>query len=210
MGGQHGYGPVLPEKDEPIFHGAWEARALALTLAMGAHGKWSIDMSRFARECLSPQALVNETYYARWIAALIDLMLAHDLITEAELASGEPETVTTPPLKARDVADVLAKGGPTERAEPRAPRFAPGDRVRTRNLNPEGHTRLPRYARGKSGEVVLYHGAHVFADESAKGLGAGAEPLYAVRFSARDLWGEKANPRDTVTLDMWEPYLEQE
>ncbi|MEM6465058.1 MAG: nitrile hydratase subunit beta [Pseudomonadota bacterium] len=209
MGGQHGYGPVNPDPNEPLFHGAWEARALAITLAMGAHGKWSLDRSRFARETLTPTELVTLSYYHRWIAALEALMLEAELITPEELTSGDPEGTSTPALKAEDVPSVLAKGGPTLKDSPREPAFAPGDIVRARIFHPTGHTRLPLYARGKTGEVVLYHGTHVFADSSARGEEHPAEPLYAVRFTARALWGEDAPAGDTVTLDLWEPYLER-
>lgn len=208
MGGQQGYGAVAPDPDEPLFKAPWEARALALTLAMGAHGRWSLDRSRFARETLRPDQMVTLSYYHRWIAALEALMLDCGLVTEAELAGGPPETGGTPALRAGDVARVLAKGGPTLRDSARTPRFAPGDRVRAKVMHPKGHTRLPLYARGKPGEVVLYHGTHVFADASARGEDAPAEPLYAVRFSARSLWGDAAHERDSVTLDLWEPYLE--
>jgi nitrile hydratase len=89
------------------------------------------------------------------------------------------------------------------------PLFAPGDAVRARNINPDGHTRLPRYARGRRGVVVASHGAHVFPDSHAHGKGEDPRPLYTVRFTACELWGEAANPRDSVSLDLWEPYLER-
>ncbi|WP_404383600.1 nitrile hydratase subunit beta [Caenispirillum salinarum] len=211
MGGMHGFGPVRPEPDEPIFHAPWEKRALALTLAMAAWGKWNIDASRHARERIPPAAYLNYTYYERWIAALTDMMVEHGLISADEAASGTPDPNTAkaePPLTPERVGPVLRRGGPSARPLDRAPRFAVGDRVRAKNLNPEGHTRLPRYARGKVGEVVRDHGGHVFPDSNAHFRGEDPQPLYAVRFTARELWGPDAHPRDTVTLDLWEPYLD--
>lgn len=211
MGGMHGFGPVRPEPDEPIFHAEWEKRALGLTLAMAAWGKWNIDASRHARERIAPSAYLNYTYYERWIAALTDMMVDHGLISAEEAASGQPDPTVpkaVPPLTPDRVGPVLRKGGPSERPLSAAPRFAEGDRVRTDTASPEGHTRLPRYARGKVGEIVRYQGGHVFPDSNAHFQGEAPRPLYAVRFTARELWGPQAHPRDTVTLDLWEPYLD--
>ncbi|MEO1000998.1 MAG: nitrile hydratase subunit beta, partial [Pseudomonadota bacterium] len=182
MGGEQNYGPVRPEADEPIFHAEWEARALALTLAVGAHGKWNIDRSRFAREQLSPKLYLNSTYYERWIAALENLMVEHDLLTREELESGRVAAPAgPPPLKAAAVPATLRAGAPTLREAAAPPRFALGDRVCARVDAPATHTRLPRYARGRVGEVVMHHGCHVFADRNAIEYGAAGEHLYAVR-----------------------------
>ena len=211
MGGQQGYGAIPIEKDEPVFHEEWEARAMALTLAMAAWGKWNIDASRHAREKLSPRDYLNFTYYERWIAALADLMAETGLVSLEELASGKPDPGTpkeTPPLKPEMVSPILRKGGPSERAVEAAPRFSPGQRVRTSTASPKGHTRLPLYARGRTGEVLLLHGAHVLPDSNAHFRGESPQHLYAVRFSARELWGPEAAPKDSVTLDLWESYLE--
>lgn len=211
MGGQQGYGPIPIEKNEPVFHSGWEARAMAVTLAMGAWGRWTLDESRHAREKLPPKEYLNFTYYERWIAALADLMVEKDLVTRAELESGTPDPAAAkarPPLTAARVAAVLEKGGPVRREIDAPPRYAVGQNVRSSTASPKGHTRLPLYARGRVGEVVLHHGAHVFPDANAHGLGECPQHLYAVRFSARELWGPQASPRDSVTLDLWESYLE--
>jgi nitrile hydratase len=103
---------------------------------------------------------------------------------------------------------VLARGGPADRPAPQPARFAVGDAVATRNLNPPGHTRLPRYARGKRGTVERVHGAHVFPDTNAHGRGENPQWLYTVRFAGTELWGEEADPTLTVSVDAWESYLE--
>lgn len=213
VGGRHGFGPVAPEPDEPLFHAEWEARALALTVAAGAAGHWSIDESRFARENRSPAEYYRLSYYQIWIAGLTRLLLDKGLVTGEELASGQAgDRETVPPnrrLGAEEVAAVLSRGAPASRdPQGRRPAFSVGDRVRTRNLQPAGHTRLPSYARGKTGRIASVHGFHVFADASARGDHAAAEWLYAVVFDARELWGGDARAGDEVVIDAWEPYLD--
>ena len=211
MGGMQCFGPVLPETNEPVFHAEWEARALAITLAMAGWGKWNIDSSRHARETLPPADYLRYSYYERWIAALTRMMVEHGLVTSEELESGQPDPGSPkarPPLDAAKVREALRRGGPTARPLDREPRFALGQKVRAINAHPKGHTRLPCYARGHIGEIVLHHGPHVFADANAHFRGEDPQHLYAVRFSARELWGKDASPRDSITLDLWEPHLE--
>jgi len=203
MGGMHGLGPIAPEADEPVFHARWEARVLALTLAAGAWGRWNIDAARHARESTPGAEYLRMSYYEIWFAGLV---------SRGEIASGRPAagaTKSMPPLTAEKVAGTLARGGPATRGGTRAPQFAQGDRVRTRNINPTGHTRLPRYARNHVGAVTRVHGCHVFPDANAHGLGEQPQPLYQVRFEARELWGEKdARGKNAVHIDLWEDYLE--
>ncbi len=211
LGGGMGFGPVRHQKDEPVFHAPWEARALALTLAAGALGEWSIDEGRYARESLHPALYLNASYYEIWLRALEKLLREKALLDEKELESGRasrPAAKTRRPKLTSDTARrLMAKGTPYGR-EPSAPaRFAVGSRVRAKVMNPQSHTRLPRYARGKEGVVERVHGAHVFPDASANGR---SEPvwLYTVAFSARELWGEGADPKLTVSIEAFEPYLD--
>ncbi|MGH6819858.1 MAG: nitrile hydratase subunit beta [Methylocella sp.] len=209
MGGQTGFGPVVPEADEPVFHADWERRVLAFTVAMGATGSWSIDAARHAREKIPALKYWSSSYYEIWFEGLKHLLMERGLLTEGEIASGRTQTAAKPVkrvLKAGEVLTILAKGGPASRASDAKARFQPGNRVRARNINPEGHTRLPRYARGKTGEIVAVHGAHVFPDSAAHGLGDDPQWLYTVRFSARELWGR--DTPDNIHIDLWEPYLE--
>jgi nitrile hydratase subunit beta len=211
MGGAHGFGPVEPEPDEPAFHADWERRAFALTLAMGATGEWNLDASRFARENRPPGEYLDMTYYEIWLAGLERLVCDRGLVSERELEAGRPLGPPRPvarTLAGADVAAVLSRGGSTTREAPRPARFAGGDRVRARNLHPLSHTRLPRYVRGHVGTVVAVHGAHVFPDVHAQGGGEDPQWLYTVRFDARELWGEAADPTAAVSVDAFEPYLE--
>jgi nitrile hydratase len=210
LGGQMGFGPVAPEKDEPVFHAEWERRAMALTLAMAGTREWNIDVTRQARESLPPAQYLASSYYEIWIGGLCKLMLTQGLVTEGEIASGKmavPPKKVAGKLLAENVAKALARGGPTSRPDP-SPRFKPGDKVRTRNMHPVTHTRLPRYLRGHTGEIAHSHGAHVFPDSNAQRKGEAPQPLYTVRFSSREIWGEARHPRDTISADLWESYLE--
>jgi nitrile hydratase len=200
MGGMHGLGPIDPDPDEPLFHAPWEARVLALTIAMGAWGRWNIDASRHARERIPGPDYLAMTYYEKWLAGLITVA------TETGLMPGPEAATVAPPLTAEKVPAALARGGPTLRETDAPARFEVGDRVRARNLNPPGHTRLPRYARGHVGVIERRHGPHVLPDANAHFRGECPEHLYGVRFSGAELWGEGA--RDSVHIDLWESYLE--
>jgi nitrile hydratase subunit beta len=211
LGGMMGFGPIAIEQDEPWFHAEWERRAFGLTLAMGATGSWNIDMSRHARESLPPAEYLTLSYYEIWTKGVERLVVAAGLVSDDELRLGQSLAEPAPikrVLKAEDVPAVLARGGPAVRLIEQPARFAVGDRVRTRNIHPQGHTRLPRYARGRMGVVELVHGAHVFPDANAHGQGEQPQWLYTVCFPGRELWGEQVDPTVSVSIDAWESYLE--
>lgn len=211
LGGQMGFGPVAPEKDEPIFHAEWEKRALGVTLATGAFGAWNIDESRHARETLPPAEYYSSSYYQIWIKGLEKLLQRHGFVSAADLAAGKAVDGTAPPkrvLKAADVAATLARGGPCDRPVETPARFKAGDKVRTKNFNPTGHTRLPRYARAKSGVVEAVREGYVFPDTNAHHKGEDPQWLYTVVFDGPEIWGEGADPTLTVSIDAWESYLE--
>ncbi|HSI01153.1 MAG TPA: nitrile hydratase subunit beta [Reyranella sp.] len=211
MGGMHGFGPVRPEANEPVFHAPWEARVLAIRRAIGAWRKWNIDAGRHSIETLPAADYLRFTYYEKWLASAIKMLLGAGLITQRELETGRRDPaipVATPPLTADKVLPGIRAGSPTARETNARPRFANGQAVRARNLNPVGHTRLPRYVRGRRGTIEYHHGAHVFPDSNARFEGEQPQVLYTVRFRARELWGEASNPADAVFVDLWEDYLE--
>jgi nitrile hydratase len=211
MGGVHGFGPVEPEPNEPVFHAQWERRAFAITVAMGATGEWNIDMSRFARENRSPADYLAKSYYELWLAGLEALVAAHRLVSAEELAAGGALGRSRPVksiLASHEVDRVLSRGTVAAREPPAPARFKPGDRVRARNMHPSGHTRLPRYVRGHLGTIARVHGCHVFPDSNAAGTGEQPQWLYAVQFEGRELWGADGDPKLKVSVDAWEPYLE--
>lgn len=83
--------------------------------------------------------------------------------------------------------------------------FRPGDRVVVSNVDAPHHTRAPRYVRGQAGTVVEQHGTFVLPDDVVRGVDPPrVQPVYAVRFSATDLWGTGTH---TVTVNLWEAYL---
>ena len=211
MGGMHGMGPIQAEKNEPVFHTRWEGRVLALRRAMAAWRKWNIDVTRHQVELVPPAEYLRLSYYERQFVAFLEMLAKSGLVTRAELESGTPaqgSPKATPALTAEKAAALVAKGVPASRDVPMTPRFRAGDRVRARNMHPVGHTRLPRYARGKFGTINRDHGVFVFPDTNAHFLGEKPQHVYSVRFAARELWGEQASSRHSVFLDMWDDYLE--
>ena len=217
MGGRFGYGRVIPEPaNGPVFAEEWHARALALTMATGSLGLWTLDASRHSRERLTPADYAVFSYYEKWISALCNMLVEHDIVSQTELRGGAVEEI---PLSLQDrrlapekVSRVLSTGGPTERESDADVWFAVGAPVRTRsgqnqNVN-GGHSRLPAYAAGKTGRILRCYGAHVFPDANAHGIGEAPEPLYCVAFAASTLWAHAENPNDEVMLDLWQSYLD--
>jgi nitrile hydratase subunit beta len=209
MGGMQDMGPIRPEKDEPVFHAAWEGRAFALVMAV--YGDWPAGASRYQKELIPPSEYLRMSYYEKWATGLTELLVRSGMVTRAEIESGRATEETKKPsqvLTASEVIPMIAAGDPSARPVPAVVRFDVGKRVRARNMNPVGHTRLPRYTRGKLGTVERDHGVFWFPDTSAQGLGEKPQHVYSVRFAARELWGEQASQHDSVYLDMWDDYLE--
>jgi len=215
MGGRFGDGPVVPEpQGRAKFKADWHKGALALTVAAGGLGKWNIDIGRHARESLLVKDYTAFSYYEKWIAALADLLVETGVVSTEELTTGQAIGRTDQaPVTGEIMARLIKQGGPALRESDVAPVFSIGDAVRTQRpasnrLVDGGHTRLPQYAAGAQGRILLLHGAHVLPDSSAHRLGDAAEPLYTVVFKASELWAAPEHPQDEVTLDLWQSYLE--
>src|SRR2546430_1885096 len=210
MGGMHGMGPIVREANEPVFHHDWERRVLGLNLAAGALGAWNIDTSRHARKRIPPAQYLAASYYQKWLYGLELLLLEQGLVTGEEIATGRARGRVSGGrvLRAADVEQALTKGRGFRLPDDVPPRFKAGDRVVARNTQPTGHTRLPRYARGRRGVIDRDHGVFIFADANAMGHGPRPQHLYSVRFAARELWGPDASPRDAVYLDLWDDHLD--
>ena len=215
-GGMHGFGPVEREADEPVFHAAWEAAVLAIIRSGGTRGLYNIDEFRHAIERMDPAHYLASGYYEHWLDGIARLLVekgvvgAEELQARAEFFRARPEAPATAALAGP--APARAPANPdwlqsVVRDLAVRPRFAPGDAVVTRHIHPAGHTRLPRYARGKRGVIHRLHGVHVFPDTNAHGLGEQPQPLYSVRFDGAELWGESAEPGQALHLDLWESYL---
>ena len=212
MGGQQGMGPVQYEKDEPVFHSSWEGRIYALNRAMRAWRKWSLDTDRHALETMPPLDYLRMSYYERWVRRLEVQLVSYGLVTPEELKNGKASAASvraTPVFTLATASRWLNRGIASSHDPAIRPLFKVGQRVRARNINPTGHTRLPRYARGKAGVVVRDHGVYVFPDTNAHFQGEKRQHVYSVRFTARELWGDSASPRDSVHIDMWDDYLER-
>jgi nitrile hydratase beta subunit len=213
MGGMHGMGPIAHDPDEPVFHEVWEGRAWGLQRAMGRWGRGQWGNTRYELERIPPADYLRMSYYERWFTILVNRLLRSNLVTPAELASGIPDSSLPgpePPPASQSPAQGAA--GSTARQNVRLnPVFKPGQRVRGRNRNPEGHTRMPRYTRGRRGTVVRDNGVFNLQDTDVNGrlLGVRPQHVYTVQFTARELWGDQASPRDSVHVDMWEDYLER-
>jgi len=211
MGGMHGMGPIERAKNEPVFHARWEGRVFALRRAMRPWAAFKGKANRYKIELIPPAEQLRLSYYALHLTSFSALLRESGLVTAEEFATGKRargSTKTVPLLKADQVPAFLAKGSPADRNANVTPRFQVGQHVRARNIHPLGHTRLPRYARGKQGMIDRDRGVQVFPDTNVADLGEKPQHVYSVRFSARELWGEQASPRDAVYIDMWDDYLE--
>jgi nitrile hydratase subunit beta len=211
MGGMQNTGPVVPEANEPVFHAAWEARVHALSLATGFLGKWNIDMGRYGLEQMSPAQYLASSYYERWLWRLERFVVEKGLLTPEEARTHRAQAPAPPGLnvlRAPDVPRALRNRRFARMDDPVPAKFKAGDAVVARNINPTGHTRLPRYARGRHGVIDRDHGVFIFPDAHAAGLGKQPERCYSVRFTARELWGAEASARDSVYIDLFEPYLD--
>ena len=212
MGGMHGMGPIVHEQNEPTFHEPWEGRIYAITRVLrAAGGRQNIDNARHLIELQPPAEYLRRSYYERWLERLEALLLANKTITRAELESGKPATGSTkgtPSVTASDVPAMVARRASARRNASIAPRFTVGQEVRAKNIHPTGHTRLPRYARGKVGVISRDHGVFVLPDTNSRFEGENPQHVYSVRFAARELWGDQASPRDSIHIDLWDDYLD--
>ena len=218
MGGMHGFGPVQHEDNEPVFHEPWEGHVYALGNAIRGGLYPNLDASRFSLESLPPAEYLAYSYYERWLIRAQRRLIELGYLTEEELDDRlafyreHPDAQVPRGDDASGLERAKARFNSTPKALHRSdgepPHFKVGDAVCTKNIHPAGHTRLPRYARGKRGVIARVHGSHDFPDTIAHGLGAHAQGLYSVCFDAHELWGENAEGRGGVYIDLWESYLE--
>jgi nitrile hydratase beta subunit len=213
MGGMHGLGPIAaePEQTEPVFHEEWEGRAFGLNAALRALREWNLDGWRYQIESFPPAEYLRMSYYEKWLTANEQLVVKHGLASEGELRSGKAALGTVkqvPAFTAAVVAVRMGRGIASSVDPAVVAKFKAGDSVRALNIHPTGHTRLPRYARGKVGIIHRDHGVYLLPDTNAHGLGEHRQHVYSVRFTAQELWGDAASARDSVYIDLWDDYLE--
>lgn len=215
MGGMHGFGPVVREENEPVFHHAWEGRVYAMQRVTPVPIPGG---SRNNIETMDPAAYLTSSYYEKWLHARIKGLIDAGTLTGEELETrvafyrDHPEAPVPrreDPERLQRIQQRLCRVVESPRLDvPIPPQYRIGAAVRARNMHPPGHTRLPRYVRGKHGVVTRFYGIYDFQDAMPPGTAAPPQPLYAVRFEARELWGESAEANSVVYIDMWESYLE--
>ena len=210
LGGMHGFGPVNPESDEPVFHHEWEKRMFGLFAPTFAGGMFCVDEFRHAIERMGAAEYLNSSYYEHWLHAIETLVVEKGVVTAEELRTGQAGAGSKPgqpALLADAVPKVVAHGASARvDAEVKA-KFQEGDMVVVKNINPPTHTRVPRYVRDKLGCIDRDHGVCVFPDSAAHGKGEKPQHCYSVYFSAQEVWGSKASRNDSVYVDLWDDYL---
>ena len=216
MGGMHGFGPVVREENEPVFHAEWERTVVAMQRAIRARGIINIDESRHGIERMPPAEYLSSSYYERHLYTTVLNLVEHGVLTPEEIELRMEQLQRNPagaprredPALAQQVLTARLTSQPPPPADVAQARFKPGDQVVTRTVHPRGHTRLPRYARGKRGVIDRFYGVDTLPDANAHGRGPAPEPLYTVRFAAAELWGASAEGPGSVNIDLWESYLE--
>lgn len=209
LGGKIGYGPVDVHEPEEPFHAEYEGRMWAISRTGKAPGV-TIDWWRHVREQITPDDYLNRSYFDSWAQTTMAAMIDAGIFTAKELGAGKSDTAPLRQVDLLDYDEVLAQNQTMafdfSRPVDEPPRFSVGQSVATNATGHSGHTRLPEYARAKVGVITHYRDAHIFADGGAKGL-EDAQHLYTVSFKASELWGDEANPNDSVSLELWESYL---
>ncbi len=211
IGGMDGFGPVVPEADEPVFHADWERRVFGLFTPTALAAGIPVDEFRHAIERMTPVDYLSTSYYEHWLHALETLVVERGLVSVEELAAGhvrKGQRAAAPALRPEAVPIVVAHGHSCRAKTDREPRFGVGDEVIARNLHPTGHTRLPRYVRGRRGRVDRLHGTFAFPDTMAHGAGEKPQHVYSVRFRASELWGGPSERGDVVYIDLFDDYLD--
>ncbi len=148
-------------------------------------------------------------YYEKWLRGLEFMLLKKKLVTGAELESGRAETAAGGLQAAapETLQHIMNNRLPAFVDLEQEPKFKAGDAIIAKNINPPGHTRLPRYIRGKRGEVEMDHGVFLLPDANAHGEPERPQHVYGVRFSASELWGEDAPAGDSVHIDLFDDYM---
>ncbi len=217
LGGMHGLGRVDVEANEPVFHNPWEKAIFGSMIATMGQGLYNLDEFRHGIEVMNPANYLTSSYYEHWLETMEKNLVEKGLIDREELEARIQEFSKNPeasvprredPELTDNLLQLVRSGGSTRREVSTPPRFNVGDPVHVRNVHPHGHTRLPQYVRDKQGVIERVYDAFVLPDTNAHGGGENPEYVYCVRFDAEEVWGESAEPREVVLVDLWESYLE--
>ena len=217
MGGMHGFGPIDIEDDEPVFHEEWEGRVYGMVTGIREeHDVYGPYGSRHYIENIPPARYLASSYYEKWMLALEAALVNKGLLTVEELDvrtrkfSDDPSAEVprrNDPNLAERVRRRIYQPQPLEQQASQSPLFSVGDAITVRNIHPVGHTRLPRYVRGKHGVIARIYGAQGFQDEPTVADNS-PQHVYSVVFEARELWGTNSEPNQRLYIDMWECWLE--
>lgn len=217
LGGRHGLGAINPEPDEPVFHYDWERSILVMFPAMAMAGAFNLDQFRSGMEQIPPAEYLQATYYEHWLHSMIHYGTEAGIIDPEDLQRRTRHYLDNPQESAPKAAkpdmvatlEQLIPTGDDYRRETDAPaKYGVGDTVRVLPDVSTTHTRRAGYVRGRVGEVVAAHGAYVYPDSNALGLGEDPHHLYTVRFTSQELWGDEPGAANSVVhIDLWEPYL---
>jgi nitrile hydratase len=211
MGGMQGWGGVVIDPDEPVFHEPWEAKAFAFGALSARLSGTNLDAMRHAIDRQHPVDYLVDGYYGRWLGCVETLLVDSGVLApgavEARARTLRGEDVVEPPTPAEHKPDYAPTGPGSLRQIDVAPRFTVGQRVRAKTTANSGHTRLPRYVRGKTGTVVAIQPAQVLPDTHAHFIAENAQHVFEVRFDSTELWGEQAEPF-SLSIDLYDDYLE--
>ena len=210
MGGMHGFGPIVAEEDELVFHEKWEGRVYALVTSWYPWGRYkSWGSFRYNLEKIPTQDYLSMSYYERWFFVHEQKALQSGIVTPAELAKGHADPDHMMPIFDSPSDSSLGPGRLDYKIKAK---FEVGGLVRARDIKNTGHNRLPGYVRSKQGEVVRKNGIYAIQDTNEKDEQPYDDPqhVYTVRFSSRELWGGRSCDRDFVYVDIWESYLESD
>lgn len=222
VGGYHNLG-AINTVDDTVFHEEWEGQTIALLFVTGVIGSWALDEFRHEIEQMRPSEYLETPYYIHWLHSIEKLLVRDGFLTDEEIRQrqqdirdGKPLPEVTTELdpsvveKLREGARGIAYVGLGARRPDAEQHFAVGDRIRTKVRAVEGHTRLPWYVWNKPGVITAYSGTYPLPDSIAHRRGENPEPTWAVRFEGTDIWGASAEPNTSVTIDMFESYIDHD
>lgn len=212
LGGMDNFGPIVREQGEPVFHEDWERQIFTLTIAMMATGYFKIDEIRRTAELIPPAQYLSVTYYEKWLLALENILPEKDVLTREEIESGESlrqgAGTVLPSISKENIQYAMTNPLPVNLDIDLDAKFKVGDQIIAKNINPFHHTRLPRYIRGKQGIIEQDHGVFLLPDTNAHGGPDKPQHVYNVRFSAKELWGDDAHPKDSIYIDLFDDYMD--
>jgi nitrile hydratase len=212
MGGMQDWGSVkAPDPDEPVFHDEWEKKAFALALLSMRVSGTNLDAFRYAMDRLHPMDYMGDGYYGRWLRGAENLLTDSGIIApgavDARARNRLGASVAEPEAPEPHKPDYAPTGPGSLRQVDSKPAYAVGDRVRAADIHPKGHTRLPRFVRGRSGTVRKVQPAHLLPDTHAHFQGENPQHVYSVEFASSELWGQDAEDF-VINVDLYESYLE--